>query len=453
MTTRIGDFGLLLGNLLLQITFRTLDFAELAVKVPAYVSANGAASLTVIALLIFIGPVAKSGQFPLHVWLPDAMEGPTPVSALIHAATMVVAGVYLIARSFAIFNVLPGALTVIAWLGVFTALFAAVIALTQKEIKRILAFSTISQLGFMMLALGVGSLTSSMFHLMTHAFFKALLFLGAGSILHAIHDQADIFKMGGLRKSMPATCLMMGIAVLAIAGIPPFAGFFSKDEILVAAAHVSTPLYLLASLAAFMTAFYMARLFIVAFLGEPNPHNHPHESGRSMLFPMGVLAVLSVIGGGIPFVLGFGDWVRFGPAHHAGIDWAVAGASTAISLMGFALAWFIYGGGHSRSTVLAQKTGFLYTLSFNKFYVDELYQWFNRNIVGGLARLSFWIDIHALGAVVDNAWRGTGAAGEGMRRLQTGQMQQYAAVMLSATVVLVVLLAALTGSFVKGGQI
>ena len=453
MTTRIGDFGLLLGILLLQITFRTLDFAELAVKVPAYVAENGAATLTGIALLIFLGPVAKSGQFPLHVWLPDAMEGPTPVSALIHAATMVVAGVYLIARSFAIFSVLPGALTFIAWLGVFTALFAAFIALTQREIKRILAFSTISQLGFMMLALGVGSLTSSMFHMMTHAFFKALLFLGAGSVLHALHDQADIFQMGGLRKSMPATCLMMGTAVLAIAGIPPFAGFFSKDEILVAAAHVSTPIYLLASLAAFMTAFYMARLFILTFLGKPNPHNHPHESGLSMLVPMGVLAALSVFGGIIPFALGFGEWVRFGPAHHAGVDWAVAGASTVISLLGFAMAWFIYGGGHTRSNDLTMKMGALYTWSFNKFYVDELYQSFNRNVVGGLARLSFWIDLYALGAVVDNAWRGTGAAGAQLRRLQTGQMQQYAAVMLSATVILVVLLAALTGSFVKGGQI
>ena len=453
MTTRIGDFGLLLGILLLQITFRTLDFAELGVKVPAYVASHGPEMLTFIAILLFIGPVAKSGQFPLHVWLPDAMEGPTPVSALIHAATMVVAGVYLIARSFAIFHVLPGALSVIAWVGVFTALFAAFIALTQREIKRILAFSTISQLGFMMLALGVGSLTSSMFHLMTHAFFKALLFLGAGSVLHALHDQADIFQMGGLRKSMPATCLMMGTAVLAIAGIPPFAGFFSKDEILAAAAHVSTPIYLLASLAAFMTAFYMARLFILTFLGKSNPHNHPHESGLSMLIPMGVLAVLSLIGGIIPFVMGFGEWVRFGPAHHAGIDWTVAGVSTGISLLGFALAWFIYGEGHTRSNDLTMKMGAIYTWSYNKCYIDELYQCINRNIVGGLARLSFWIDIHALGAVVDNAWRGTGAAGEELRRAQTGQMQQYAALMLSATVILVVILAALTGTFVKGGQI
>ncbi len=230
-------------------------------------------------------------------------------------------------------------------------------------------------------------------------------------------------------------------------------GFFSKDEILAAAAHVSTPIYLLASLAAFMTAFYMARLFILTFLGKSNPHNHPHESGLSMLIPMGVLAVLSLIGGIIPFVMGFGEWVRFGPAHHAGIDWTVAGVSTGISLLGFALAWFIYGEGHTRSNDLTMKMGAIYTWSYNKCYIDELYQCINRNIVGGLARLSFWIDIHALGAVVDNAWRGTGAAGEELRRAQTGQMQQYAALMLSATVILVVILAALTGTFVKGGQI
>ena len=239
MTTRIGDFGLLLGILLVQVLFGTLDFQEITAKLPGFISSNGTGLLTVAALLIFCGPVAKSGQFPLHVWLPDAMEGPTPVSALIHAATMVVAGVYLVARCYMLFSALPTALTVIAWLGAFTALFAAVIALTQREIKRILAYSTISQLGYMMLALGVGSLTSSMFHLMTHAFFKALLFLGAGSVLHALHDTADIFKMGGLKQSMKVTHATMGIAVLAIAGIPPFAGFFSKDEILLAVSEVS----------------------------------------------------------------------------------------------------------------------------------------------------------------------------------------------------------------------
>jgi NADH-quinone oxidoreductase subunit L len=453
MTTRIGDFGLLLGILFLQIIFGTLDFTELGNLVPAYVKTNGAATLTIVGLLLFVGPIGKSGQFPLHVWLPDAMEGPTPVSALIHAATMVVAGVYLVARAFAIFSVLPGALTVIAWLGCFTALFAASIALTQREIKRILAFSTISQLGYMMMALGLGSLTASMFHLMTHAFFKALLFLGAGSILHALHDKADIFEMGGLRKSMPGTCIMMGIAVLAIAGIPPFAGFFSKDEILAAAAHASTPLYIGASVTALMTAFYMARLFIVAFLGEPNPHNHPHESGKSMLIPMGVLAVLSVVGGIIPYASGFGEWVRFGPAHHAGIDWGVASGSTVIALVGFGLAWSIYGAGHRKSDAIAQKAGLLYTLSFHKFFIDEIYQWFNRNIVTGFARILYWFDLNIIDGIVDGAARGTGIAGNLLRRLQTGQMQHYAAVMFVATVALALILALTAGAVAGGGKL
>ena len=453
MTTRIGDFGLLLGILFLQIAFGTLDFGELAVKVPAYVQQNGAALLTCVALLLFAGPIAKSGQFPLHVWLPDAMEGPTPVSALIHAATMVVAGVYLVARAFAIFSVLPGAMAVIAWLGCFTALFAAAIALTQREIKRILAFSTISQLGYMMLALGVGSLTASMFHLMTHAFFKALLFLGAGSILHALHDKADIFEMGGLRKSMPATCAMMGIAVLAIAGIPPFAGFFSKDEILVAAAHVSTPLYIGASFTAFLTAFYMARLFLVAFFGEENPHNHAHESGMSMLAPMGVLAVLSVIAGIVPFTMGFGDWVRFGPAHHAGIDWGIASASTLIALAGFGLAWAIYGDGARRSDAIAKQAGVLYSLSLNKFYIDEIYQWFNRNIVTGLARVLYWVDLNVVDGIVDGAAQKSGAVGAILRRFQTGQTQHYAALMLMATVMLTLILAITAGAVAGGGKI
>ena len=269
MTTRVGDFGLLLGILLLQLTFGTLDFMELQQLVPIYVMHGGAGFLTIIALLLFVGPIGKSGQFPLHVWLPDAMEGPTPVSALIHAATMVVAGVYLVGRAFFLFSQLPAVMTVIAWLGGFTAIFAASIAITQRPIKRILAYSTISQLGYMMLALGVGSLTSSFFHLMTHAFFKAMLFLSAGAVMHAMAEEADIFKMGGLRKKMPVTFAAMTIGVLAISGIPPFAGFFSKDEILAAAAQVSPALYILATITAFMTAFYMARLLFVAFMGQP----------------------------------------------------------------------------------------------------------------------------------------------------------------------------------------
>ena len=317
ITTRIGDFGLLVGILFLQILFGTLDFQQLAVHVPAYAMQHGTALLTVVALLVFLGPIGKSGQFPLHVWLPDAMEGPTPVSALIHAATMVVAGVYLVSRAFFLFSVLPEAMTVIAWVGAFTACFAASIAFTQRDIKRILAYSTVSQLGYMMLALGVGSVTASMFHLMTHAFFKALMFLAAGAVLHGLPDKNDIFAMGGLRHKMPVTFAAMTIGVLAISGIPPFAGFFSKDEILLAVSQVSTPLYIIAVVTSFMTAFYMARLLIVVFCGAEKPDNHPHEAPMSMRMPLVVLGVLAVIGGYIPYANHFGDWVRFGSASHS----------------------------------------------------------------------------------------------------------------------------------------
>ena len=298
ITTRIGDFGMLLGILLLQLTVGSLDFVELRSLVPAYVWASGTSFLTVIGLLLFIGPIGKSGQFPLHVWLPDAMEGPTPVSALIHAATMVVAGVYLVGRAFFIFSELPFVMNVIAWIGGFTAFFAATIAVTQCPLKRILAYSTISQLGYMMLALGVGSLTASMFHLMTHAFFKALLFLGAGAVIEAMHEEADIFKMGGLKERMPVTFRCMTVGVLAIAGVPPLAGFFSKDAILAAVAEVSMPLYLLAVLTAFMTAFYMARLLFVAFFGEARPDCPAQETNAWMRWPLIVLGSLWPCGRG-----------------------------------------------------------------------------------------------------------------------------------------------------------
>ena len=440
MTTRIGDFGLLLGILFLQVTFGTLDFAALSAKIPAYVQQNGTAFLTVIAILIFVGPVGKSGQFPLHVWLPDAMEGPTPVSALIHAATMVVAGVYLVARAFALFHALPEAMAVVAWVGAFTAFFAATIALTQREIKRILAYSTVSQLGYMMLALGVGSLTASMFHLMTHAFFKALLFLCAGSVLHALHDKADIFQMGGLRKKMPVTFAAMGIGVLAIAGIPPFAGFFSKDEILAAAAAASTPLYLLATVTAFMTAFYMSRMFFTAFFGEPdNPDDHPHESGPAMLIALVVLGGFSVVGGWLPYQFHFGEWVRFGAAHHAGIDLVIAGVSTVLSVVAMSLAWLIYGAKKVSAAALKARFGLLYQLSYNKFYIDELYQWLNHTIVDGCGRILYWIDINVVDGIVNGLGRGTALAGRILRLSQTGQLQHYALVFFGGIIVFLLL--------------
>jgi NADH-quinone oxidoreductase subunit L len=456
ITTRVGDFGLLLGILALQIMLGTLDFVSLDTLIPKYVKEYGDAALTVVALLIFLGPIGKSGQFPLHVWLPDAMEGPTPVSALIHAATMVVAGVYLVARAYLLFHTLPAALAAVAWVGGFTAFFAAAIALTQREIKRILAYSTVSQLGYMMLALGVGSLTASMFHLMTHAFFKALMFLAAGSVLHALHDRADIFALGGLKKHMPLTWAAMGVGVLAIAGIPPFAGFFSKDEILAAAAGVSLPLFALATVTAAMTAFYMARMFFAVFYGQPRwdeAHEHPHEGPWSMRAVLVVLAALAVTSGAAGYFFHFGEWVRFGPPHHAGIDWTIAGTSTALSVLAIGAAWLLYGDGRWSPDAVAAKAGPLYNLSFRKFYVDELYLWFDRTVVDGLGRFLAWFDVRVVDGVVNGCGRLAEAGGDRLRRLQTGQVQHYALIFFAAIFLLVVWMAAAGPAPVKAAAV
>ena len=439
MTTRVGDFGLLLGILLLQLTFGTLDFMELQQLVPIYVMHGGAGFLTIIALLLFVGPIGKSGQFPLHVWLPDAMEGPTPVSALIHAATMVVAGVYLVGRAFFLFSQLPAVMTVIAWLGGFTAIFAASIAITQRPIKRILAYSTISQLGYMMLALGVGSLTSSFFHLMTHAFFKAMLFLSAGAVMHAMAEEADIFKMGGLRKKMPVTFAAMTIGVLAISGIPPFAGFFSKDEILAAAAQVSPALYILATITAFMTAFYMARLLFVAFMGQPanqEAYDHAHEVGWFMRVPLIVLSVLSVVSGIWAHMAGFGDWVRFGGPAHEGMNLMIAGTSTLLAVIALALAWKVYVDKSWNADALAEKWGVLYQLSFHKFYIDEIYAALIKFFVDGIAKVLYWIDVHIVDGIVNALGGLVRAVSEMLSPAENGQVQSYAGVYLFGVIVL-----------------
>ncbi|WP_405740604.1 NADH-quinone oxidoreductase subunit L [Anaerovibrio slackiae] len=439
MTTRVGDFGLLLGILLLQLTFGTLDFQALQSAVPAYVVQCGTGFLTVIALLLFVGPIGKSGQFPLHVWLPDAMEGPTPVSALIHAATMVVAGVYLVGRAMFLFAEVPVVMNFIAWIGGFTAIFAASIAITQRQIKRILAYSTVSQLGYMMLALGVGSLSASFFHLMTHAFFKAMLFLSAGAVMHAMAEEADIFKMGGLRKKLPVTFAAMTIGVLAIAGIPPFAGFFSKDEILAATAGVSTPLYVLAVVTAFMTAFYMARLLFVTFMGEPasrEAYDHAHEVGWFMRLPLLVLAVLSVFSGMLGHFCGFGEWVRFGAAAHEGIDWAIAGSSTVLAVLAMGLAWKIYVAKSWDADELAARCGILYRLSFHKFYIDEIYAALIKVLVDGIARVLYWLDVYIVDGIVNGLGGVVRLASGWLSPAENGQAQSYAGVYLCGVIIL-----------------
>lgn len=447
ITTRIGDFGLLVGILFLQILFGTLDFEQLASNVPAYVAQHGTNLLTIVALLLFLGPIGKSGQFPLHVWLPDAMEGPTPVSALIHAATMVVAGVYLVARAFFLFSALPNAMEVIAWIGAFTACFAASIAFTQRDIKRILAYSTVSQLGYMMLALGVGSVTASMFHLMTHAFFKALMFLAAGAVLHGLPDKNDIFAMGGLRHKMPVTFAAMTIGVLAISGIPPFAGFFSKDEILLVVSQVSMPLYIIAVVTSFMTAFYMARLLIVVFCGPEKPDNHPHEAPMSMRIPLVVLGVLAVIGGYIPYANHFGDWVRFGAASHEGLNWSIAATSTVLSILAICLAWFIYGSRKVSADNLSWRFHTLYKLSFHKYYIDEFYLWLNHTFVDGIGKLLYWLELYVIEGIITGIASFPVRLGNVLRKGQTGKLQRYGLVMFGAILIVVVWLVLLSPLF------
>ena len=436
ITTRIGDFGMLVGILLVQMVFGTMDFIELRMLVPPYVVAAGTGFLTVIGLLLFMGPIGKSGQFPLHVWLLDAMEGPTPTSALIHAATMVAAGVYLVARAFFIFSESPFVMDFIAGLGAFTALFAAIIAVTQRKFKSVLAYSTISQLGYMMLAVGVGAFSASMFHLMTHAFFKAMLFLCAGAVMHALHDETDITKMGGLWRKMPLTFAAMLVGVLAISGIPPFSGFFSKDEILAAVMHASTPLYVMATFTSFLTAFYMARLLIVAFLGESRSPHEAHEVDAFMRWPMIMLILLTIVSGAWGYFGGFSVWINEGVPHHETIDWTVAGTSTALALIAFAAAYQIYGRHSLRSAMQARSFGFLYRVVYHKFYIDELYGYFRERLVYGTALILKWVDEK----IFDNIMIGLGAYALATSDLLTesanGQAQRYVVVFYTGVLIL-----------------
>ncbi|MDT3697898.1 MAG: NADH-quinone oxidoreductase subunit L [Thermincola sp.] len=459
ITTRTGDFGLLLGILLLQINFGTLDLQTLAERIPNFTQYGVTAGfLTLLAVVLFLGPIGKSGQFPLHVWLPDAMEGPTPVSALIHAATMVVAGVYLTGRTLILFQTVPGAMAFVAFMGAFTALFAASIAFTQTEMKKILAYSTVSQLGYMMLALGAGSLSASMFHLMTHAFFKALMFLGAGSVLHAMHNEADIWKYGGLKKYMPVTYWTFLIGCLAIAGIFPFAGFFSKDLILEVvwaqsslSGHGHGPyqglyslLFVMAALTAMMTAFYMFRMFYICFHGDlRDKHAHPHESPFSMAMPLVVLGVLSVVGGWVGWPTlheGFSYFVRFGEYEQGHWNFFLVGLSTVLALIGIAGATYIYGLNKVSHEALAKKFAPLYKLSFNKFYIDEIYLWIIHNIIDGLGRVLWWVDIKIVDGIVDGIGKLAQVMGSLLRRVQTGKLQHYALVLFAGVVILVLIL-------------
>ncbi|MFQ6103051.1 MAG: NADH-quinone oxidoreductase subunit L [Candidatus Glassbacteria bacterium] len=448
MVNRIGDFGLILGIVLLFYAAGTMDFAAIS-----HGLSNGTLSTTPLlaaALLVFIGALAKSAQFPLHVWLPDAMEGPTPVSALIHAATMVAAGVYLLARTFTLFTAEPASLIVIAYIGGFTALFTATMAITQNDIKRILAYSTLSQLGYMIMAIGLGSITAGMFHLTTHAFFKALLFLAAGSVIHALHTQ-DIWDMGGLLKRMPITGWTFVIGALALAGIPPLAGFFSKDEILAAAREVPI-LYVAGVVTAFITAFYMSRLLVVAFLGSPRKGEKPHEAPPVMTVPLVILAAGSALAGWIgagcpiPFVfkgsVSFGSFVYSGnhghpPEFHAD----VMILSSVVGLSGLLAGYLIY----SRRVIDPQRASErlrpFHRLLVNKYYMDQMYDWLVGVVQQGWARICDAFDRWVLIRTMVNGFAYLiRFFGDKLRQLQTGQLQTELLILGGGTALLLLIM-------------
>ncbi len=446
--TRIGDVGLLVAIFLLF--WQTGSF-ELDVIFQAAQAGDIAPSLlTLIAILIFVGAVGKSGQFPLHTWLPDAMEGPTPVSALIHAATMVAAGVYLVAVTYPLFSASEVAMTTVAVTGGFTAIFAATIALAQTDIKRILAYSTISQLGYMMLALGAAGYTAGVFHLTTHAFFKALLFLAAGSVIHAVHEQ-NIFKMGGLSKQLPKTAVLFLIGSLSISGFPLLAGFFSKDEILATTyGDGRYLLFVMGLLTAFLTALYMFRLYFLVFLR--NRSTEAREAPSVMLIPMMVLGVLAIVGGYIQtnwFGTFLGDWLETMPytiafVHHEAPFWIPLVASL-LSIGGIAVAWLMYGRKPSLEESI-ERNG-LHTLLYRKYYVDELYQ--GLFVRGSRVVAYFWMYVDRFiieggAAAVTYAVKRFGQAGV---KLQSGQVQTYSTIAFSGLVVVLLLIAVLGGYF------
>jgi NADH-quinone oxidoreductase subunit L len=463
VVNRVGDFGFLIGIFLLLAHLGTLTFADIAAKLTANPAWTGGA-LTAICLCLLVGATGKSAQLPLYIWLPDAMEGPTPVSALIHAATMVTAGVYMIARTHFLFDRSPLALSVVAIVGAATALFAATMGLVQNDIKRVLAYSTISQLGYMFLACGVAAYSAAIFHLVTHAFFKALLFLAAGSVIHGLGGEQDMRKMGGLWKKLPVTFATMTAAVLAIAGIYPFAGFFSKDAILYAAFVQGTRgeiLWFVGLVTALLTALYMFRLWYMTFFGEPRAHEaHPHESPWSMLGPLVILAALS-IGGGF---LGKGEGLGRIGAFLAPIVGAYSPQSAtphlelilsvvavAVALLGWLIAFLLYGGKTQRAARVAAAFPAGYKLLANKYYVDEIYDAvFVRGLLGfSKYLLNFVVDAGILGGL---AWLLGGIANLGgavLQRWQSGNLRSYAAWLAAgaaAVLILFVLLPAMMHS-------
>ena len=448
IVTRFADLGFLIGILIYGFYTGTFSFS------PDAPALGAARTMLPLALgLMFIGGAGKSAMFPLHIWLPDAMEGPTPVSALIHAATMVVAGVYLVARMFPLFiGYAPDVLHVIAYVGAFTALYAATVACVQTDIKRVLAFSTISQIGFMMVALGVctssdphaGGLgyMASMFHLFTHAMFKALLFLGAGCIIHAVHSN-EMSAMGGLRKYMPVTHITFLVACLAIAGIWPLSGFFSKDEILAACFGFSPVMGWVMTAIAGLTAFYMFRLYYNIFWGKENRELHtahtPHEAPKTMTVPLVFLAAVTLVAGWIPF----GEFISSnGQAYHIHIDWSVAAVSLCVAVAGIALAtWMYFREDRKVADGLAAKFSGLHRAAFHRFYIDEIYQFITHRIIFAcISTPVAWFDRHVVDGFMNMLAKGTECSSRAIRHVQSGNIQKYCIWFLGGVLCLTIVL-------------
>lgn len=457
IVTRFADLGFLIGILVLgfgadsfsiaDINSRLTEAGSLQMLGMKSVTFLGLSSLSWGALLVFMGAAGKSAMFPLHIWLPDAMEGPTPVSALIHAATMVVAGVYLVARLFPVYSIsAPDVLHFIGYVGVFTAIFAAIIATTQTDIKRVLAFSTLSQIGFMMFSIGVAGwgaeqsegFTGSMFHLFTHAFFKALLFLGAGVVIHAVHSN-DMKDMGGLRKALPITNITFLIACLAIAGVPPFAGFFSKETILSSAYHANTTIFVLGIIASCLTAFYMFRLYFNIFWSKPATDHHNHEKGSGfMTFPLIILAVGSVLAGFIPF----GDFVTAdGKPIEMVFHASFSILPVSVGLLGIIIAYVLYFKKNDKADNLAKSLGGIYTTVLNKFYIDEVYLFITKKIIFPfVGRPAAWFDRNIVDRTIQDSGIQTEKLSYGIKGVQSGKLQGYTMWFLGGVIVLAALL-------------
>ncbi len=457
---RVGDLGFLLGIFLMYLTFNSVQYAEVFQKASLGQFGNyGVGVCTAITLLLFVGAMGKSAQLPLYTWLPDAMAGPTPVSALIHAATMVTAGIYLVLRSNVLFTLAPQTLEVVGIIGLATALFAATIGLAQNDIKKVLAYSTVSQLGYMFLALGVMGYTSSFFHVLTHAFFKALLFLGAGSVIHAMSNEQDMRRMGGLRKALPITFLTMLIGCLAISGIPPFAGFFSKDEILSHVYEHSKVMWAIGVFTSFLTAFYMFRLLFLTFFGEfrgtEEQRHHLHESPASMTLPLIVLAILSAVGGfmGAPMFVGkhyLADYLApiftyskqllpaaFSTEPDHGTELMLIGISVAVAIAGILLAYVLYVARAERPAEDDAPRSAPENLVYHKYYVDELY---DNLIVKPVMALSTGLYKFVENGIIDPIANGVGrvtlAGGQLLRNAQTGSVETYLILMVIGIVLI-----------------